>query len=63
MAYRIVRRNGWYVPQYKEGELWIDFRSTIPGELPLAYSSLIAARAAAIDGPPEHRPDEIIEEG
>ena len=64
MAYRIVLRNGlWYVPQYQEGGRWLDFRSTVPGELPLAYSSLLAARTAAIEGPATAVPDQIVEEG
>ena len=62
MTYRIVRRNGWYIPQERVGESWTDFVSADPNNPVVAVSTLGAARTLATAGPVRPSPEEVVEE-
>ena len=55
MAYRIVLRNGRYVPQWGENGRWVD--------APLTYATIGDARTVAVAGRPGSVPDQVVEEG
>ena len=63
MTYRIVLRNGWYVPQERVGETWTDFVSLDPGEPWIGFRTLPEARTIGAAGPVRGTPDVFVEDG
>jgi hypothetical protein len=63
VTYRIVLRNGWYVPQERLGKTWSDFPSIDPRLAWMGFALLSEARAAAIAGPAVFARDVVVEEG
>ena len=63
MTYRIVLRNGWYVPQERIGQVWADFASLDPGGTWIGFRTLLEARGAATAGAVRGTPDVFVEDG